>query len=82
MRCDREVDQVRLLLKCVFGDWTGIANRKWWCNLMSTIDSLLKYKIMGLVRANDQATGQAMADAMVDAGIRAIEITFNYTLVR
>jgi len=42
---------------------------------MSTIDSLLKYKIMGLVRTNDQATGQSMADAMVDAGIRAIEIT-------
>ena len=42
---------------------------------MSTIDSLLKYKIMGLVRTNDQATGKAMADAMVDAGIRAIEIT-------
>ena len=42
---------------------------------MSTIDALLKYKIMGLVRTNDQATGQAMADAMVDAGIRAIEIT-------
>jgi 2-dehydro-3-deoxyphosphogluconate aldolase/(4S)-4-hydroxy-2-oxoglutarate aldolase len=30
---------------------------------------------MGLVRTNDQATGQAMADAMVAAGIRAIEIT-------
>jgi 2-dehydro-3-deoxyphosphogluconate aldolase/(4S)-4-hydroxy-2-oxoglutarate aldolase len=30
---------------------------------------------MGLVRTNDQATGQAMADAMVNAGIRAIEIT-------
>ena len=42
---------------------------------MSTIDSLLKYKIMGLVRTNDQVTAQAMADAMVDAGIRAIEIT-------
>ena len=42
---------------------------------MKTIDSLLKYKIMGLVRTNDQATGQAMADAMVKAGIRAIEIT-------
>ncbi len=42
---------------------------------MSTIDSLLKYKIMGVVRTNDQATGQAMADAMVDAGIHAIEIT-------
>ena len=42
---------------------------------MKTIDSLLKYKIMGLVRTNDQTTGQAMADAMVKAGIRAIEIT-------
>jgi 2-dehydro-3-deoxyphosphogluconate aldolase/(4S)-4-hydroxy-2-oxoglutarate aldolase len=30
---------------------------------------------MGLVRTNDQATGQAMAEAMVNAGIRAIEIT-------
>jgi 2-dehydro-3-deoxyphosphogluconate aldolase/(4S)-4-hydroxy-2-oxoglutarate aldolase len=42
---------------------------------MKTIDALLKHKIMGLVRTNDQATGQAMADAMVTAGIRAIEIT-------
>ena len=42
---------------------------------MSTIDSLLKYKLMGLVRTNDQATAQSMADAMVQAGIRAIEIT-------
>ena len=42
---------------------------------MSTIDSLLKNKLMGLVRTNDEATAQAMADAMVKAGIRAIEIT-------
>jgi 2-dehydro-3-deoxyphosphogluconate aldolase / (4S)-4-hydroxy-2-oxoglutarate aldolase len=42
---------------------------------MKTVDALLKHKIMGLVRTNDQATGQAMADAMVNAGIRAIEIT-------
>jgi 2-dehydro-3-deoxyphosphogluconate aldolase/(4S)-4-hydroxy-2-oxoglutarate aldolase len=42
---------------------------------MKTIDALLQHKIMGLVRTNDQATGQAMADAMVSAGIRAIEIT-------
>ena len=42
---------------------------------MSTIDSLLKYKLMGLVRTNDQPTAQSMADAMVQAGIRAIEIT-------
>jgi 2-dehydro-3-deoxyphosphogluconate aldolase / (4S)-4-hydroxy-2-oxoglutarate aldolase len=42
---------------------------------MKIIDALLKHKIMGLVRTNDQATGQAMADAMVSAGIRAIEIT-------
>jgi 2-dehydro-3-deoxyphosphogluconate aldolase / (4S)-4-hydroxy-2-oxoglutarate aldolase len=42
---------------------------------MKTIDALLKHKIMGLVRTNDQATGQAMAEAMVNAGIRAIEIT-------
>ena len=42
---------------------------------MKTIDSLLKFKLMGLVRTNDQSTAQAMADAMVDAGIRAIEIT-------
>ena len=42
---------------------------------MKTIDSLLKYKLMGLVRTNDQSTAQAMADAMVEAGIRAIEIT-------
>ena len=42
---------------------------------MKTIDALLKHKIMGLVRTNDQVTGQGMADAMVKAGIRAIEIT-------
>ena len=42
---------------------------------MKTIDALLKHKIMGLVRTNDQATGQAMADAMINAGVRAIEIT-------
>jgi 2-dehydro-3-deoxyphosphogluconate aldolase/(4S)-4-hydroxy-2-oxoglutarate aldolase len=42
---------------------------------MKTVDALLKHKIMGLVRTNDQATGQAMADAMISAGIRAIEIT-------
>jgi 2-dehydro-3-deoxyphosphogluconate aldolase/(4S)-4-hydroxy-2-oxoglutarate aldolase len=42
---------------------------------MKTVDALLNHKIMGLVRTNDQATGQAMAEAMVSAGIRAIEIT-------
>jgi len=42
---------------------------------MKTIDALLQHKIMGLVRTNDQATGEAMAEAMVNAGIRAIEIT-------
>lgn len=42
---------------------------------MKTVDALLKHKIMGLVRTNDQVTGQAMADAMVSAGICAIEIT-------
>ncbi len=42
---------------------------------MKTVDALLKHKIMGLVRTNDQATGQAMAEALVNAGIRAIEIT-------
>jgi 2-dehydro-3-deoxyphosphogluconate aldolase / (4S)-4-hydroxy-2-oxoglutarate aldolase len=42
---------------------------------MKTVDALLKHKIMGLVRTSDQATGQAMAEAMVNAGIRAIEIT-------
>ena len=42
---------------------------------MKTIDSLLTYKLMGLVRTNDQSTAQAMADALVAAAIRAIEIT-------
>lgn len=42
---------------------------------MKTVDALLKHKIMGLVRTNDQVTGQAMAEAMVNAGICAIEIT-------
>ena len=42
---------------------------------MKTIDALLHHKIMGLVRTNDQVTGEALAQAMVNAGIRAIEIT-------
>jgi 2-dehydro-3-deoxyphosphogluconate aldolase / (4S)-4-hydroxy-2-oxoglutarate aldolase len=42
---------------------------------MKTVDALLNHKIMGLVRTNDQAAGHAMAQAMVNAGIRAIEIT-------
>ena len=42
---------------------------------MKTIDALLQHKIMGLVRTNDQVTGEALAQAMVNAGIRAIEIT-------
>ena len=42
---------------------------------MKTVDKLLAEKIMTLVRCNTQAQGQEMADALVDAGVKVIEIT-------
>ena len=42
---------------------------------MKTVDKLLAEKMMTLVRCNTQAQGQEMADALVDAGVKAIEIT-------
>ena len=42
---------------------------------MKTIDKLLSEKMMTLVRCDTQAQGQEMADALVDAGVKVIEIT-------
>ena len=42
---------------------------------MKTVDRLLAEKMMTLVRCNTQAQGQEMADALVDAGVKVIEIT-------
>ena len=42
---------------------------------MKTADKLLAEKMMTLVRCNTQAQGQEMADALVEAGVKVIEIT-------
>ena len=42
---------------------------------MKTVDKLLSEKMMTLVRCNSQKEGQEMADALVDAGVKIIEIT-------
>ena len=42
---------------------------------MKTVNKLLSQKMMTLVRCNTQAQGQEMADALVDAGVKVIEIT-------
>ena len=42
---------------------------------MKTVDKLLAEKMMTLVRCNTQAQGQEMANALVDAGVKVIEIT-------
>ena len=42
---------------------------------MKTIDKLLSEKMMTLVRSNSQKEGRAMADALVEAGVKIIEIT-------
>jgi 2-dehydro-3-deoxyphosphogluconate aldolase / (4S)-4-hydroxy-2-oxoglutarate aldolase len=42
---------------------------------MKTVDKLLAEKMMTLVRCNTQAQGQEMVDALVDAGVKVIEIT-------
>ena len=42
---------------------------------MKTVDKVLAEKMMTLVRCNTQAQGQEMADALVDAGVKVIEIT-------
>lgn len=42
---------------------------------MKTIDKLLSEKMMTLVRANSEKEGQLLADALVSAGVKCIEIT-------
>ena len=42
---------------------------------MKALDTLLQEKMMTLVRANSQSEGQALADALVEAGVKVIEIT-------
>ena len=42
---------------------------------MKTIDKLLSEKMMTLVRSNSQSEGQALADSIVEAGVKVIEIT-------
>ena len=42
---------------------------------MKALDTLLQEKMMTLVRANSQIEGQALADALVEAGVKIIEIT-------
>ena len=42
---------------------------------MKIIDKLLSEKMMTLVRSNSQVEGQSMADALVEAGVKVIEIT-------
>jgi 2-dehydro-3-deoxyphosphogluconate aldolase/(4S)-4-hydroxy-2-oxoglutarate aldolase len=42
---------------------------------MKALDKLLSEKMMTLVRCNSQKDGQEMADALVDAGVKIIEIT-------
>ena len=42
---------------------------------MKTVDRLISEKMMTLVRSNSQSEGQALADAIVEAGVKVIEIT-------
>jgi len=42
---------------------------------VKTIDRLLSEKMMTLVRSNSQSEGQALANALVEAGVKVIEIT-------
>jgi len=42
---------------------------------VKTIDKLLSEKMMTLVRSNSQSEGQSLADALVEAGVKVIEIT-------
>jgi len=42
---------------------------------VKTIDKLLSEKMMTLIRSKSQSEGQAMADALVEAGVKVIEIT-------
>jgi 2-dehydro-3-deoxyphosphogluconate aldolase/(4S)-4-hydroxy-2-oxoglutarate aldolase len=42
---------------------------------VKALDTLLEEKMMTLVRANSQSEGQALADALVEAGVKVIEIT-------
>jgi 2-dehydro-3-deoxyphosphogluconate aldolase/(4S)-4-hydroxy-2-oxoglutarate aldolase len=42
---------------------------------VKTVDRLISEKMMTLVRSNSQSEGQALADALVEAGVKVIEIT-------
>jgi 2-dehydro-3-deoxyphosphogluconate aldolase/(4S)-4-hydroxy-2-oxoglutarate aldolase len=42
---------------------------------VKALDTLLEERMMTLVRANSQSKGQALADALVEAGVKIIEIT-------
>ena len=42
---------------------------------MKTVDRLISEKMMTLVRSNSQSEGQSLADALVEAGVKVIEIT-------
>jgi 2-dehydro-3-deoxyphosphogluconate aldolase/(4S)-4-hydroxy-2-oxoglutarate aldolase len=42
---------------------------------MKTLNSLLSHKLMALVRTDSKEKGQELADVLVDAGIKVIEIT-------
>jgi 2-dehydro-3-deoxyphosphogluconate aldolase/(4S)-4-hydroxy-2-oxoglutarate aldolase len=42
---------------------------------VKALDTLVQEKMMTLVRANSQSEGQALANALVEAGVKVIEIT-------
>ena len=42
---------------------------------MKTLNSLLAHKLMALVRMDSKEKGQELADVLVAAGIKVIEIT-------
>ena len=42
---------------------------------MKTLNSLLSHKLMALVRTDSKEKGQELADVLVEAGIKVIEIT-------
>jgi 2-keto-3-deoxy-6-phosphogluconate aldolase len=42
---------------------------------MKTLNSLLSHKLMALVRMDSKDKGQELADVLVAAGIKIIEIT-------
>ena len=44
---------------------------------MKTLNSLLSHKLMALVRTDSKEKGQELADVLVEAGIKVIEITLS-----